>query len=299
MNFMLQCFKTSKSLFSKTYSLFSEIWKETKRCVFCDGAVGPLFAFFLASIVFILLGCERPKVRNVNISDLPRIDASILWGVHIDGPPSIPVHIVDTNLYVIEGMPIDYQPDQEGVASWLTCLRSKKDYLAPVELRAKADTHFENLWKGIEVCSSNVSMINLAINVTDSPVKKNILQHIGSLFAPYRKQLQYLPYLTPHSINVSSNMLFIGCGKNRLYVNNSECSVGELEEMISRNNRKIRSGELIILVLPTPDCSYQEAVKVMEVLHKNDLSRGSYFGPQPKDGSVKPGITLRLMRSQL
>jgi len=229
---------------------------------------------------------EKDEKHGVKVSDLPKVNERF-FTAEWDGPPQYKVHILDTNNYSVPELQIHGCLNSNLIVTVLETIRTNSPR---VQLWVKAETLFIDLWQSIELFSTQVDWFSLALFAPDSAIGKNISQKWASCFEYPEKNVYSGRFAKLHSIEVSTNMIVVGYGKNHLSVNNSSFSLDELKSMNSRREKPI------IVLLVSGDSSVQDAVNMMVELRRRYCEE-YYFGLMPKRGSVQSGSVIQVVKS--
>jgi hypothetical protein len=143
---------------------------------------------------------------------------------------------------------------------------------------AKKETPFEDVWRLMELGETN-KFYQFAIQDGYKPKRK-----FRTLFYSDRALGCYAHYIScgdARFMESSSNLVVIACEKNRLTLNNTPCSFGDLESKL-RRARNAATDPLQIQILATGDCPYQYVIDVLSVCRSCDLGF-KYLGLQPAE----------------
>jgi hypothetical protein len=226
----------------------------------------------------------------VKQGDLPKV-SDRFYGIHVDGPPQYEFHVLGPDNYVMHGSGIPVGINSNLVVSILDVVKKTWPWTPRLQFWIKADTRFEVLWQSIELCAAKISYFSLALRLADSKDEKSIGEKIADYFFPPGEGVYLKRFVAPSQIQVTTNMFVIRYAKNKLSVNNSECSFYELKRMIPLYEK------CKIILLVSGDSSTQEVVSMMEKLYMEYYSAETYLGLLPNERTVMPGSTMSVIET--
>lgn len=235
----------------------------------------------LALALIIVLGswgCERPP-RPLTYKDLP-IAKDYDWQKDFANYPpyKMHLHIVSSNQYMIgycDGSGL--LTNATGISTFVH-RRYVKFGRFPFFVFAKKEALFEDVWRGIELGATNRTF-KLAVQDGEKPKRKltTFFQSDSALGC----REHYIGCGDARFMESPSNLVVIACAKDRLTLNNTPCSFGDLEPnlWIARN---ATTNSLQIQILATGDCPYQYVIDVLSACRSCGLGF-TYLGLQPAE----------------
>ena len=239
------------------------------------GRVGKYMRLILVGLVLsivigsFLRGGSRSKA--LTYKDLPR---ATFYIDHMDMSPhySIPVHIVDSLRYVIDyGR---FETDAGGLASRL--IERRFDGRFSIVIWAKEDALFEDVWRVMELGSTNAGFI-MAVRDRDTPGRKNFT--LPRLGRSWDEREHHIPCGNSLVMEPTTNRFVVVCEKDLLTFDQVACSIEELKIKLCRVKR-FNKATAQILILASADCPYQKVIHVLEACEREDL-RYRYLGLKP------------------
>ncbi len=224
--------------------------------------------------LFIILGswgCGERPLKPLTYKELPI--ARYSDQDHSGHPARIDFQVVSSNLYMINEELID-----AASISLIVSNRYAKVGDFPVIIWAKKETPFEDVWRLMELVSTN-KFLKLAIQDGDKPKRT-----LRTLFRSDRElgcYEHYINCLHTRFMESSSNLVVITCTKQSLIFNNTSYLIEDLGVELLRIKRPT-TDPLQIQILAAGDCPYQSVIDVLDVCRKVRLGF-TYLGLQPME----------------